>query len=150
MFDDILSGPGTIDWLGVRYRTILDTRATGGALSIVDSWSPPLSGPPRHIHDAEDETFIITAGRMRLWLEGEEQVIGLGETAFIPRGREHAFQITADGPARHLIILTPGGFEGFFADMAAGQYEIPRDMGPVNESAVRHHLRITGPPLSAG
>ncbi len=150
MFDDILSGPGTIEWLGTRYRTILSTAATGGALSIVDSWSPPLSGPPRHIHEAEDEIFIVTAGRMRLWLEGEERILTPGDTAFVPRGREHTFQVTAEGPGRHLTILTPGGFEGFFADMAAGQFAIPQDMGPINESAGRHHLQFTGPPLAAG
>ena len=49
-----------------------------------------------------------------------------------------------------LIQFTPGGFEGFFADMVAGQYRIPEDMDAVNESAERHNLRFTGPPLRRG
>jgi hypothetical protein len=50
-------------------------------------------------------------------------------------------------PSRHLVILTPGGFEDFFADMAAGKFQIPQDMDRIAESARRHHLRFTGPPL---
>jgi hypothetical protein len=45
------------------------------------------------------------------------------------------------------VILTPGGFEGFFAEMAAGQFRMPEDMAAIEESARRHHLRFTGPPL---
>ncbi|XKM38409.1 hypothetical protein A4U53_005220 (plasmid) [Rhizobium ruizarguesonis] len=40
-----------------------------------------------------------------------------------------------------------GGFEDFFADMAAGKFQIPQDMNRIAESAGRHHLRFTGPPL---
>jgi hypothetical protein len=67
----------------------------------------------------------------------------------VPRGREHTFRVAGVSPARHLIILTPGGFEGFFADMAAGQFRIPEDMDAILESAARHDLRFTGPPLGA-
>ena len=45
---------GAIEWNGVAYKTILATEDTGGAMSIVDSVSPPMSGPPRHIHHKED------------------------------------------------------------------------------------------------
>ncbi len=50
---DELSGPNVIEWLGVRYKTILPASDTGGALSIVDSLSPSGSGPPRHVHERE-------------------------------------------------------------------------------------------------
>lgn len=33
--------PETLEWLGVTYKTILSTKDTGGAMSIVDS-TPPL------------------------------------------------------------------------------------------------------------
>jgi hypothetical protein len=72
---------------------------------------------------------------------------GLGETVFIPRGSEHTFQIVGDTPCRHLVILTPGGFEGFFAEMAAGQFSVSTDMPAIMEAAGRHNLRFTGPPL---
>lgn len=139
--------PASLEWLGVTYRTILSPEETGGAMSIVDSTSPPGSGPPRHVHEREDEIFVVLDGRILFWLDGETFERGPGEAAFIPRGREHTFKVVSGTPARHLVILTPGGFEGFFADMAAGQFRIPQDMAKVTESAERHNLRFTGPPL---
>lgn len=52
-----------------------------------------------------------------------------------------------DLPCRHLVILTPGGFEGFFADMARDALKIPQDMDRVIEVARTYALEFTGPPL---
>ena len=146
---DELSGPNVHEWLGVRYKTILSPAESGGAMSIVDSESPAGSGPPRHVHEREDEVFIVLTGECEFWLEGQTYRRGPGETAFIPRGREHTFRVVGDQPSRHLLILTPGGFEGFFAEMARGAFRIPEDMEQVGASAARHNLRFTGPPLGA-
>ncbi|TYC65152.1 cupin domain-containing protein [Stappia sp. BW2] len=145
---DILLGPDAIEWLGVTYRTILSTGASGGVMSIVDSVSPPGSGPPRHIHEDADETFVLLTGDCEFWLEGERSVRGPGQTMFVPKGREHTFRVVSDLPSRHLVILSPGGLETFFEEMAAGQYRIPEDMPAIEESARRYHLTLTGPPLN--
>ena len=142
-------GPGAIEWLGTHYRTILTTAETGGAMSITDSVSPPNSGPPRHIHHDADEAFVILTGDAEFWLAGERFIRGPGETVSIPRGTEHTFRIVGDVTCRHLVILTPGGFESFFAEMATGQFRIPQDMPAIEDSAARHNLTFTGPPLSA-
>ena len=144
-----LNSAETLNWNGTTYKTILTPKASGGAMSIVDSVSPPMSGPPRHIHHAEDEVFVILSGEVELWIAGETSYVGPGETAFIPRGTEHTFRAVGEKPCRHLVILTPGGFEGFFADMAKAQARIPEDMPLVIESANRHRLEFTGPPLGA-
>lgn len=138
-----LSGPDVME--GVRYRTILPASETGGATSIVDS--PAGSGPPRHVHEREDEAFILMSGACEFWLEGKSFTKKAGETAFMPRGREHTFRVLGDEPCRHFVILTPGGFEAFFADMAQGRFRIPQDMAQIAASAARHGLRFTGPPL---
>jgi quercetin dioxygenase-like cupin family protein len=142
-------GPGAIEWLGVHYRTILSTRETGGAISITDSVSPPGSGPPRHIHHDADETFVMLTGDTEFWLADETITRGPGETVFVPRGTEHTFHVISDIPSRHLVILTPGGFEGFFAEMAAGQFRIPDNMPAIEDVAARYNLSFTGPPLGA-
>jgi quercetin dioxygenase-like cupin family protein len=144
---DLVNNPETIEWAGVTFRTILQTEATEGRMSIVDSVAPPNFGPPRHVHHLEDETFVVLSGEIEVWLEGALRVVGPGQSAFVPRGREHTFRVIGDRPCRHLVILTPGGFEGFFADMASGQFRIPEDMPAVLESAARHKLDFTGPPL---
>jgi quercetin dioxygenase-like cupin family protein len=143
-----LSGPNVLEWLGVLYKTILPASETSGAMSIVDSLSPAGSGPPRHVHEREDEAFILLSGEREFWLEGQTFTKGAGETTFVPRGREHTFRVVGNQPSRHLLILTPGGFEGFFAEMAHGGFRIPEDMDQIGASAARHSLRITGPPLT--
>ena len=144
---DLTTDTDAIEWLGVKYKTILSSEQTNGTMSIVDSWSPSGSGPPRHIHAEEDETFVMLSGTCKLWIEGEETSVEPGESVFIPRGTNHTFKVVGDVPSRHLVILTPGGFEGFFVDMAEGQFRIPDDMAAIEESAKRHHLTFTGPPL---
>lgn len=149
MKDSIL-GPDAIQWLGVHYKTILASEATNGALSIVDSVSPAQSGPPRHIHHDADETFVILTGECEFWMEGATSYKGAGETEFVPRGTEHTFRVIGSQPCRHLVVLTPGGFERFFSEMARGQYAIPDDMEKIAQIAARYHLTFTGPPLGAG
>jgi mannose-6-phosphate isomerase-like protein (cupin superfamily) len=142
-------GSGSVEWLGTHYRTTLTTAETGGAISVTDSVSPPETGPPRHVHHDADETFVILTGDAEFWLAGERFIRGPGETVFIPRGTEHTFRIVSETPSRHLVIMTPGGFEAFFVEMAAGQFQIPHDMPAIAESAAHHNLSFTGPPLSA-
>ncbi|WP_292894460.1 MULTISPECIES: cupin domain-containing protein [unclassified Nitratireductor] len=144
---DALTGPGVFTWNGVRYKTILSPTETGGAMSIVDSWSPAGFGPPRHVHEAEDETFVLIEGSCDFWLEGKSFTCEPGESVFIPRGREHTFRASAGEPSRHLVIFTPGGFENFFVEMVREQFRIPDDMERINEAALRHNMRFTGPPL---
>lgn len=140
-------GADAIEWLGTHYRNLLTGQVTDGAMSIVDTVSPPGSGPPRHIHHDADETFVMLSGDCEFWLDGDRFVRGPGQAVFVPRGREHAFRVTSDIPSRHLIILTPGGFEGFFAEMAAGGYRITHDMAAIQKIGQRFHLTFTGPPL---
>ena len=144
-----LLGPEAICWLGVHYKTLLSSAASNGALSIVDSVSPAGSGPPRHIHHDADESFVVLSGDVEFWLEGFSVVKPPGQAAFVPRGVPHSFRVLSDSPARHLVMLTPGGFEGFFVEMAAGQYRIPEDMGVIEQIAQRYHMSFTGPPLGA-
>ncbi len=135
----------TLDWNGTTYRVLLSTADSGGAMCIVESTSPARSGPPRHVHRAEDEAFVVLSGEMQVGLAGRTVRLGPGGSAFVPRGVEHTFRALSE--CRHLVILTPGGFEGFFAEMAAGAFRIPEDLGAIRESAARHALDFTGPPL---
>ena len=144
---DLTAKPETIEWLGVQYKTILSPSQSGGTLSIVDSLSPVGSGPPRHVHEKEDETFVILSGTCKIWIDGEETLAGPGQSVFIPRGTSHTFKVVGTEPSRHLVILTPGGFEEFFVEMAAGNFQIPADMPAIEEAARRHNLVFTGPPL---
>ncbi|MHA6324327.1 cupin domain-containing protein [Roseivivax sp. CAU 1753] len=146
MKDQILA-PHFVEWLGAKYRTILASADSGGAMSITDSVSPPGSGPPRHVHHDADETFVMLTGDAEFWLEGARVMRGPGDTVFVPRGKQHTFRVVSDIPSRHLVILTPGGFERFFTRMAKEKLRIPEDMAAIAEIGAEYALSFTGPPL---
>src|SRR5688500_8299468 len=106
---DELSGPGVGDWLGAEYKTVLTSAGTDGTMSIVDSVNPAGSGMLRHVHEREDETFVLLSSECEFWIEGQTIRRRAGESVFVPRGREHTFRVVASDPCRHLFILTPGG-----------------------------------------
>lgn len=140
--------PGdSVRWLQSNYKALLTPAQSNGALGIFESVCAPDSGPPRHVHLEEDETFYILSGEVLFWLEGETMTKTAGEVVFVPRGKEHAFHVIGPAPARFLALMTPGGFESFFFAVATAGYDIPRDMDEIARVAADFNLRFTGPPL---
>ena len=140
-------GAVSVEWMGVQYRTTLASADTNGAIAIFESISPLGSGPPRHIHQAEDEVFFLLSGTCEFWTEGTTFTRSASEAVFVPRGASHTFRVIGTTDCHHLTILTPGGFEGFFAEMAKAKFQIPDDMAQISEAAARFNLSFTGPPL---
>ena len=147
--DGHVSAANQVEWLGATYKTILSPDHTGGAMSIIDSVSPAHSGPPLHVHSGEDEIFVVLSGEMQVFCDGKISAAGPGQAIFLPRGKEHSFRVVGDMPCRHLVILTPGGFEGFFTQMAQNRCRIPEDMNQIASTAETYNLAFTGPPLGA-
>lgn len=87
-----------------------------------------------------------------------------GDLVFKPRGVPHAFWNAGDGPARALEIISPAGFERYFAEVAPllppahdgppderalgaimARYGLEMDLGSVPVLAGRHGLVVEGP-----
>lgn len=134
-------------WNDTSYRTILATDETQGAIAIIYGEAGPFSGPAAHFHNNEDEIFIVLEGEVEFELEGKRFRRGPLGTAFLPRGKVHSFRTGPDG-ARCLTLLTPGGFEGFFAEMAQGQYRLPHDIGAIASIAAGYGSHLVGPGLA--
>jgi mannose-6-phosphate isomerase-like protein (cupin superfamily) len=125
--------------LGVRF--LLDSEATGGGFALVEHTLPPRGlGAPVHQHANEDECSYVIEGRLGAQLGGEVVEAGPGELVRKPRGQEHTFWNAGDEPLRFLEIISPGGFEGYFRELApllaAG------DDAGVQEVAARYELDI--------
>jgi mannose-6-phosphate isomerase-like protein (cupin superfamily) len=74
---------------------------------------------PRHVHTNEDELFFVLEGEHVIEVGDEEHRVGPGGTVFAPRGIPHAQRRGVPGEGRLLILTVPGGFEGFFRELAA-------------------------------
>jgi mannose-6-phosphate isomerase-like protein (cupin superfamily) len=61
---------------------------------------------PWHVHEAEDELFLVVRGRLRLQFRDGERVVGEGEFLVVPRGVEH--RPVADEEV-HVVLIEPAG-----------------------------------------
>lgn len=106
-------------WVITNHQVMkLTSAATGGALSLWFETVPPGGGPPPHVHHAEDEVFIVTEGEIT-FQSGDRSWVGhAGAVVFGPRGIPHAFKNTGASVARMIILVTPGGFDNYFRDVA--------------------------------
>ena len=113
----VRAADGDAFWtVGDTYTIKASASITGGAYSLVEASVPPGSGPPPHVHTREDEAFYILDGQLE-FTAGEQTVLaGAGDFIYLPRGDMHRFTNPGIFPARALMLLSPGGFEGFFRD----------------------------------
>ena len=117
---------------------------TGGSLSLVEHpLQPRALGSPVHTHRHEDEYSVVLEGQVDAQI-GEQTVVAGPDTVLVkPRGVPHAFWNPADRPARLLEIISPAGFEGYFAGLGeifAGQG--PPDPGRLAELHGRYGLDL--------
>jgi quercetin dioxygenase-like cupin family protein len=124
-------------------NVLLRGEESDGHLAVVE-----LSGvgrPPLHQHDF-DETFLVLEGELTFQLGDERFTRGAGELAFAPRGVAHTYANLTGAPARVLMVITPAGFERYFARLSAKrQGSEPPEWAcePVPE------VTILGPPIEA-
>lgn len=57
-----------------------------------------------HEHDAEDELFLVLAGRLTLQFRDAEVVLDPGEMYVVPRGVEHCPRAE---PGTHILLIEP-------------------------------------------
>src|SRR5947209_15553904 len=117
---------GFLGSIGVRF--MLDGEESGGGFSLVEHpMSPRALAAPLHRHTREDEYSFVLEGQVGALL-GDEVLIGQpGDLIFKPRGQWHTFWNAGEQPARILEIISPAGFEQFFADLV--------DVGGVAQSS---------------
>src|SRR5947207_8327646 len=119
---------GFLGSIGVRF--MIDGAETGERFSLVEHpMSPRALAAPLHLHTREDEYSYVLEGTVGALL-GDDVVIGKpGDLIFKPRGQWHTFWNAGDEPARLLEIISPAGFERFFAELVelGGAIEAPPD-----------------------
>lgn len=114
--------------------------ATGGAFSLFEE-VPPLVDTPLHVHENEDELFYALEGEHVIQVADEEFRLGPGGLAFGPRGVPHAQRRVVPGEGRMLVLTSPGGFDGFFRELAAA--DKAGTLGPDAYAAASKRYRIT-------
>lgn len=117
---------------------------TGGRLGVFEAEVPPGEGPPPHVHEREEEFFRILEGHFAFWCNGQRVDLGSGGVIVVPRGAVHRFQNIGESVGRLMVVMTPGGFEGFFPAVEADAPQTPQE---IDALAARFGLRFV-PALS--
>jgi mannose-6-phosphate isomerase-like protein (cupin superfamily) len=107
---------GFLGSIGVRF--MIDGAEAGERFSVVEHpMAPRALAAPLHRHHNEDEYSFVIEGRMGALLGDEHLEAGPGDLVHKPRGQWHTFWNARDEPCRILEIISPAGFEHFFAEL---------------------------------
>jgi mannose-6-phosphate isomerase-like protein (cupin superfamily) len=153
---------GFLGTIGVRF--MVDGEVAGERFSLVEHpMSARALAAPLHRHAHEDEYSFVIEGRMGALLADQVLEAGPGDLVFKPRGEWHTFWNAGDEPCRILEIISPAGFEGFFAELVdlggvsqaepavlrglCERYGLEMDPSSVADLVERFGLRFPGEPL---
>jgi quercetin dioxygenase-like cupin family protein len=90
-----------------------------GDFSVVEHpIAPRTLAAPSHVHQHEDEYSYVAEGEVGFEIGDETFTAAAGQLVAKPRGVWHAFWNAGDAPARVLELISPAGFERFFAELA--------------------------------
>lgn len=79
--------------------------------------SPRTLAGPAHVHEREDEFSYVLAGEVGFEIGDEVLTAAAGQLVEKPRGVWHAFWNAGDAPAHVLELISPAGFERYFAEL---------------------------------
>lgn len=96
---------------GERIAVRLSSCDTNGAYAVVESLAAPGCCVAMHLHQKEEEHFVVLEGTYRVAVEDKIFDVAPGTSVAVPKGVPHAWRNLSSSPGRLLAIFTPGGFE---------------------------------------
>src|SRR5262249_9576183 len=134
-----------VSFIGMAVEIRLGGPATAGQLAILEHHGERGHGSPVHRHEADDETFLVLEGELRVEVDGQSRTAGAGVIAFLPKQLPHAFVVTSP-QARYLTVHQPAGFDDFVLE--AGTRENTPDPAELTALARKYNIEILGPPIA--
>src|SRR5437588_4650080 len=133
-------------FLGAPTQVKATAEQTGGAFGLVEQVLPAGFASPYHVHRREDESFYVVSGELTFFCGDQVVRARAGTFVFGPRHIPHGFRVDGTGPARLLLLATPGGFEQFVLDLGeAAAPAGPPDMAKLAATAARYEVELLGP-----
>jgi quercetin dioxygenase-like cupin family protein len=120
------------------YKVIGDQ--TGGLFAMLEQKMPPGSGPRKHVHTREEESFYILDGEFGFEVGEESFVAKAGDFVLAPRNIPHRFWNAGSAVGRFLLIISPPGLEPFFMEYSELLAKFPGDLEKEANLAARYGL----------
>ncbi len=140
--------PGTVEGVPHFWNKI-SAADTGGRLAMIEVTTPAGSGPPMHIHRAQNEWMYLTAGTFGVMYGSEKLILNVGDSFMVPAGISHAYVVLGSEPARHLNLYDPAGeIEAFFQNYDR-EHSRSVSLSPAEMAALdaKYQMKAVGPPL---
>ena len=124
---------------------------------VVEHYMPYGDSPPLHLHQNEDEVFVVLRGTVRLEVGGRTQLLETGDVAIAPKGVPHSYIVESDG-ARVLTVTRGHEFERMLRTLSrpANGPGLPPQTPPgpeqlahVAEVCRQNGIDLVGPPLGS-
>jgi mannose-6-phosphate isomerase-like protein (cupin superfamily) len=142
---EVLDHQGNDEWLqvtpGERFRIRTSVKETRGIYTVLELVADPRNGVPMHIHQNEDEHFVVLEGSLHVANGNKRFDAPAGTTVTIGKGVPHAWCNLMESPLRMLVVFSPGNIEDLFKATAA------RESDDIAGLAAKHGTLLVGPPL---
>ncbi len=141
-------------WMGGSTLEILvDSAVSNGQVLIMRSNTTRGGGVPVHVHQREDEIFLLLNGALTVWAGDQRRELSGGGVAVLPRGVPHTYLVTSD-TATILEVIAPGGLEQAFREAGWDLRNPPPEDWACTPDAVAAAMAkvgctILGPPPSS-
>jgi mannose-6-phosphate isomerase-like protein (cupin superfamily) len=118
----------------------------GDGLFVVENVLPGKGGPPRHVHNDQDEWFYAVEGDYIFEIGTSHFTLRPGDAVLGPRNTPHVWAHSGTGTGRLLSVFAPAGkIEGFFQELSEAS-----KAGKLPLNAASWHaygMELLGPPL---
>ena len=104
-------------------EVLVDSAVSDGQVLIMRSATARGNAVPVHVHQREDEIFLLLNGALTVWVGDQRRELSDGGVAFLPKGIPHTYFVTSQ-TAVILEVIAPGGLERAFRE--AGWIYTPR------------------------
>ena len=143
-------------WInGSSLDILVDSAASGGQVLIMRSDTERGNAVPVHVHQREDEIFLLLDGALTVWAGDQRRDLAAGSVAVLPKGIPHTYFVTSP-TAAILEVIAPGGLEQAFREAGWDLHTPPPDGWACTPDAVATAMAKVGctilgpPPSSAG
>ena len=108
----------TVMLFAVRFDYKVTGADSGGALAALEVSIPPGTLVKPHNHSREDEYTVVLDGTDGARVGDRVVEAAAGASMVKPRGTPHAMWNLGPEPARVLEVVSPGGLEDYFEELA--------------------------------
>lgn len=92
-----------------RITVLKSSQDTNGEYLLAQLEVAPGGGNELHYHTSFTEEFRVVDGQLNVSLNGEEKILKVGESAFVPKMVHHRFYNSSDKYVTALVELRPAG-----------------------------------------